>query len=1181
MAEKTERKLKALNNARASPSAKLDDKASSSIDKVKSKTDRLNNKKARVKLEAKDEATSIIAKAQNKINGWIKTGAKKVISIGLAGTVALGGVGLGTSVKTFASFEQGMKNVQAISGATGAEFGKLTDKAKEMGRATEFTARDSADAFYYMGMAGWKTQEMLNAIPGVLSLASAGGTDLAITSDIVTDGLTALGMTAKDTDKFVDIMAATITNSNTSVELMGETLKYVGSMGGALGVSMEDLSLATGLMANASVKGSMAGTALRGGLTRLIKPTKMVKDALGKYDIALKKTDSGSLDLTGTIGVLRDKLGGLDDVTKSTALAQIFGQEAVAGWAAVINASDADFNKLSSAIANSKDRAKEIADVKLDSLNGQWTILKSAVEGAQIELGEKLAPYAKQFVSWLTGKMPDITNGIVKFVDYLSKNTTTIKALATSVVGLGVAFTGLSAVGKVGNAVTGVNGLVKVFKGAKVAEETTAIAGGLKSIGLVSKLLPAIISPVGLAIAGTALVAGTAVVTNANLMKKGISTTKEELGPLEKIMNRINGSVFKSKSEMQSLGLVYEDFGQNIGSEFKKKVEDSTKSIREFQFFINKINLDGVIDEKESIEFDSRINEMCDNAIKTIESKKEETQSALSSLFADDGNISEAEQATLDYFAKKYDTQITAEQRLQNEIYDIKKEAIANHGKLLDEDIRQIKEKQQEIARIELEATSGNQDEINYAKNKFKARAEGVDIKDASQLLKESAKNRDDAIVEIKAKYDTYIDNLKSELNDKSKKIDPKQRQELESSLSSLEKARADKIKSQNNLYNENLNTLYGQNPNLKGKLNQYTGEELTGKDISSQKAMDKIKETYSGLERITKSGNYRLWDASEKAWRELQVLVDSNTGEIIGLYDSMNGHVGGYTQEMADNVKKLGKSHTDLNTEAAEAMKLLSNATVNAKGQIIASNNEIVASLDQRKISTDGVRSGIINLNGTPIEIQSNSAGIITNMDEVINTILKMPSSKSIILNSNANQTTNEVNGVTDSVNKVPKSKTITITTIFKKITSWIGDKVDKINDSYKEQNEKFGTPWALESYGYATGTNNATPGLHPVAEHGMELVIGRRNKLFTGGEKVLTNSQTKKLLFGDKDNKKEEKIVPISTPQIQVAGTGGISFGEININVDGNQDVDNIIQQAIQEFGYKLKEALTNIKK
>ena len=345
-----------------------------------------------------------ISKVSKDFEGLKKVGegissVGKKLTVGLSLPIA--GIGA-VSGKTAMDFEAGMNKVSAISGATGKDLEKLENLAKEMGRTTKFTSLESAEALSYMGMAGWKTQDMLNGLPGILSLASAGGTDLALTSDIVTDGLTAMGLTAKDTDKFVDIMASTVSNANTSIELMGETLAYVGPVAGSLGIEMDDLSVAIGLMGNAGLKGSQAGTSLRAGLTNLVKPTKEMKNAMEKYGVELVKNADGSVDLMGTMQNLRNVLGELDQTTQAQALATIFGKEAMSGWASIVNASESDFNKLTEAITNSEGSAKSMADTMMGGAKGALTEMKSALEGVAITIGERLTPFIEKLADGIS-----------------------------------------------------------------------------------------------------------------------------------------------------------------------------------------------------------------------------------------------------------------------------------------------------------------------------------------------------------------------------------------------------------------------------------------------------------------------------------------------------------------------------------------------------------------------------------------------------------------------------------------------------------------------------------------------------------------------------------------------------------------------------------------------------------
>lgn len=310
------------------------------------------------------------------------------------------------------TFEASMDKVAATSGASSSEIAKLTEKAKEMGATTKFSASESADAFNYMAMAGWKTEEMLQGIDGIMALAAASGADLATTSDIVTDALTAFGESAEESGRLADIMAAASSNANTNVEMMGETFKYAAPVAGALGISMEDTAVAVGLMANSGIKASQAGTALRTGLSNLAKPTKQMKEWMDKYNIALVENEDGSVNLRETMIQLREKMSGLSETEQAAAASAIFGKNAMSGWMAVINASDDDFNQLITAIDNSNGAAQGMADTMQNNLSGAMTIFKSALEGLGIELYDKA-------VAPLTGAVEFATGVITKLTDAL------------------------------------------------------------------------------------------------------------------------------------------------------------------------------------------------------------------------------------------------------------------------------------------------------------------------------------------------------------------------------------------------------------------------------------------------------------------------------------------------------------------------------------------------------------------------------------------------------------------------------------------------------------------------------------------------------------------------------------------------------------------------------------------
>lgn len=307
--------------------------------------------------------------------------------------------GIGTAaVKVGTDFESAMSNVAAISGATGKDLDALTEKAKEMGAKTKFSATESADAFSYMAMAGWKTKDMLDGIEGIMNLAAASGEDLASTSDIVTDALTAFGLQASDSGRFADILAAASSNANTNVGLMGETFKYVAPVAGALGFSAEDCATAIGLMANAGIKGSQAGTSLRSVISRMTKPTDEVAGAMDKLGVSLTDSEGNMKSLNEIMLDLRDGFSGLSESEKAQMAAALGGQEAMSGLLAIVNASDDDFHKLSKAIYGCDGAAKNMAETMNDNLAGQFTILKSGLEGLGLALYEEMEAPLKDIV---------------------------------------------------------------------------------------------------------------------------------------------------------------------------------------------------------------------------------------------------------------------------------------------------------------------------------------------------------------------------------------------------------------------------------------------------------------------------------------------------------------------------------------------------------------------------------------------------------------------------------------------------------------------------------------------------------------------------------------------------------------------------------------------------------------
>lgn len=393
--------------------------------------------KYQILLEAKDKITPVLSTIKGGLRGFagkawsVTVKAVDLVTAPVRGILNLlknpifqAGAVLGVTfsvadtVNTYKDFEAAMSQVKAVSGATGSEFDKLTAKAKEMGATTKFTAKESAEAFNYMAMAGWNAEQMTDGISGILNLAAASDEDLATTSDIVTDALTAFGLKASDATHFSDVLAQASSSANTDVGMMGETFKYVASMAGSLSYSIEDVALMTGLMANSGIKSTQAGTALNSVLTRLATNSSGAADAIAELGVNFYDSSGNARPLATVMGELREATAGMNQEQKSNLANTVAGMEAQKGLLAILNASQEDYDKLAESINHADGAAEKMSKIQLDNLSGDITYFQSAVDGLKISLGERLSnSWLRDIVQWLTAQVPNVEQALNDVMD--------------------------------------------------------------------------------------------------------------------------------------------------------------------------------------------------------------------------------------------------------------------------------------------------------------------------------------------------------------------------------------------------------------------------------------------------------------------------------------------------------------------------------------------------------------------------------------------------------------------------------------------------------------------------------------------------------------------------------------------------------------------------------------------
>ena len=380
------------------------------------------NRTVDVTLRLVDKFTGGIQKSLKSITAMDKNTARVAGDIQKAGdsiantgtaitaavTVPIVGAGI-AAVKTAADFESSMSGVKAIMGEKWDD--SLTEQAKHLGATTAWTAREVGEAMQYTAMAGWDAKQNMEGLNGILSAASAGGIGLAEATDVMVGALAGFGEGADQAEKYADIMTATFTNTKTDMLGLGESYKYVGSLAGTLGYDFAEVNTAIGIMGNASIDGSQAGTTLRTALLNMTGDSKEVKKAMGELGISMTNSDGTMKSFSDVMHDMKKGFSGLTEEQKLFYANQIFGKTATAGMLAVINSTDDAYDSLERSIKGASGAAGEAASGRLDNLNGQLTLLKSAIEGIAIRIGDFILPYLKQFVEWAQ-KLADKLNGM-------------------------------------------------------------------------------------------------------------------------------------------------------------------------------------------------------------------------------------------------------------------------------------------------------------------------------------------------------------------------------------------------------------------------------------------------------------------------------------------------------------------------------------------------------------------------------------------------------------------------------------------------------------------------------------------------------------------------------------------------------------------------------------------------
>lgn len=981
----------------------------------------------------------------------------------------------GYATKAGIDFEQGMAKVQAISGATGNELELLTEKAKEIGESTQWSSTQAAEGLQYLSLAGWDTQSMLAGITPIVNLATASTENLGTVSDIVSDALTAFGLSAKDAEAFCDVLASTVSNSNTNVAMLGETFQYAAPLAGALGFSMQDVALAAGLMANAGIKASVSGTALRTLFANMGEKIELTGQAFDKTTISTKNQDGTMRNLNDIIVDLRKSFQQMTEAEKTSNAEVISGKTGMAGLLAVMNATDEEFNSLRNNIINSTGATQKMADVMGNTTQGKVNAFKSKLEALGIQLADNLLPHVNAILD----------KGIALIDWFSSLDEETQKTIIST--GLFATATG-GALKIIGGLASGVGSAVKTLGSFKKAlgDSISATGGATKGIGS----LVTGITKLGIGVPQAAAALG---VLSAGIytyneyqdsMSKKVNEAKEDMSLLERAFLMLSGAEVKSKDELVNLGIVYDDFNSNISSSFQDAVKEMTSDVNSFNLSLRDMNLDGVISDNEVNNVLARVGTLVDGIENTIKSNSSNVQNALYEMYNSDGVIDETEANLLAYWNNRTETEVNKANDLENAIKDILNQAKGRE--LTNEEITSIQNYYAQLKQLELELQADNSYELEYAKSEFQNRIKTLDAEGAQELLQQRYKQYEDERISIESHYDAMIAQVQAgntELTEEDQKL-----------IADMEAKKQEKLAVNQQYWDEAYNYTISANENLVGVINKFNGEILQSTDKNYYDRYVLAQQNLQGLNEITETGYQTMLDITTGKYVDMYAVVNEKTGQLQGLYNLNTGAVSAMSSESAKEIEKLYTQWATSSEGIVTKNLVLQGSYLDTSNNIVTSNGKIIGSLGQVQDKAGNLQSAILDLNGNPIVVGDNAKEVIEKLQ-------------------NTKREVNSLDGSTATV-KV--------------------DDAGSINSFGSRLKNMFSNIFG-GGKSYAIGTNNAPQGIHTVNEKGWELIDAPRGKNAVGlgenaigetaylprGTKVRTNLSSTELMM--KEIKKE----------------------------------------------------------
>ena len=871
------------------------------------------------------------------------------------------------SIEAGSSFEAGMDKVAAISGATGEDLERLTEKAKEMGATTMFSATESAEALQYMAMAGWKADQMIAGLPAIMNLAAASGEDLATVSDIVTDDLTAFGLAAEDAGHFADVLAAASSNANTNVSLMGETFKYAGAVAGAMGYDVEDLAVATGLMANAGIKASNAGTALRSVITRMAKPTKESYQAMQDLGISLTDNEGQMYSFMEIMEQMRDGFADLTEAEKAEKAAMLAGKTGMSGLLSIVNASEADFNKLCEAIENCDGAAEEMAATMQDNLKGKVTILQSALEGLGISVYDVFSEDLKGGVEAATEAVErlhdSVENGDIGVS--LNKMSDALEDMITAAVDLGedvlpVLIDAFTWIIDHGGLVAGTIGGILAFK--TTMDVATAAVSAFNAVMAAN---PYVLIAAGIAALTGALIGlSSEIESDEERVKRLNDTAAESVKKYdqinekldENIQNRENARKSIESEEAASKKLVSEL------SELQSKTSLTTEEQARQSAIIEQLNqqypdLNLAIDEQTG-----KLNLSTDAILENIDALLQQAKAAAAQedmaniakdLYEAEKELADIEKERTDNLNESADASRQAYREMEEygRVTDETQERVALASEVQENLNEKYNETQEKITSL----TGEYETAAEYVAASTEQMAESTEgatdrMGTAFEELEEEAREELDKIKETVSGFSGMFDEMSTEASKSMGEIS----QNLANNAQSMSDY-ADNIHKAMNIAAESTDS------STKAIVDYLIGMGVDGAAELAQFVQAAEENSAEYQQVIENFGDFQIaQNTAEQALEDWRLGMNTGYEGIIsdaeGFHTDLNDEQEGFHEEQLDNAEQFKDDYTEMATETQQSH---AEATLDEKGTVEDAYGEVAQAAIDKSTSTLGIEGG------------------------------------------------------------------------------------------------------------------------------------------------------------------------------------------------------------------------------